>query len=212
MLFVLLSLISIIGNASNEAYEKAMRREIAQLWQAASAIELQNAANAFKRIGELNPAEWLPPYYGAVAYAQMGFRSNESLSVRDGYFSRAKANIEKAAALSANSSEIIAMQGFITMGELSLDPGARGQNLSPLAMQTLGKAIELDPQNPRAMIMMAQMELGTARFFGQSAEKACKLVQVSLELFGKEMAKAEKNSLQPAWGLPMAEQMKESCP
>src|SRR5690606_41546361 len=66
-----------------------------------------------------------------------------------------------------NNSEIIAVEGFIIMGELSLDPGARGQNLSPLAMQALGRAMELEPENPRAMIMMAQMELGTAQFFGQ---------------------------------------------
>ena len=212
LLFVLLTLISMLGSASNEVYKEAMQREIVQLWQAATVSELQSAANAFTRISSLNPEEWLPPYYVAVAYAQMGFRSDESITVKDGYFSQAKEHIKKAARLSENNSEIIAVEGFIIMGELSLDPGARGQNLSPLAMQTLGRAMELEPENPRAMIMMAQMELGTAQFFGQSPEKACRLAKISRDRFAQEASEVGKDSIYPTWGSVMAEQMMRSCP
>ncbi len=212
LVFMLLAIISFWANAVNDAYLKAMQRSVSQLWQAGSTLELQDAANSFSRIAALNPEEWLPPYYEAVAYAQMGFRSNEGLKIKDSYFTLAKAGIEKAAALSPNNSEIVAMMGFITMGELSLDPGARGQHLSPLVMQTLGKAIALNPKNPRALVMMAQMELGTAQFFGQSAEKACTWLNRSLESFAEEASEAEADGIKPVWGIQMAEQIKEQCP
>jgi tetratricopeptide (TPR) repeat protein len=212
LVFILLALISFWANASQDAYLKAMQKSITQLWQGSSVLELQNAANSFSRLADLNPDEWLPPYYEALAYAQMGYRSDESLKIKDSYFSLAKASIEKASALSPNNSEIVAMMGFITMGELSLDPGARGQNLSPLAMQTLGKAIALDPQNPRALVMMAQMEWGTAQFFSQSPEKACAWLIKSLEAFAQEASRTDNNSIEPLWGAVMAEQMKGQCP
>lgn len=212
LVIVLMALISLGANASDDAYLKAMQKSISQLWQAKSVLELQDAANSFSRIANLNPDEWLPPYYVAVAYAQMGFRSDESVKIKDDYFSMAKANIEKAAALSPDNSEIVAMTGFITMGELSLDPGSRGQQLSPLAMQTLAKAIELDPNNPRALVMMAQMEFGTAQFFGQSPEKACNWLSRSLESFKQEANKTDKSGIKPLWGPVMAEQMKGACP
>lgn len=212
LVFILLTLVSLLADASNEAYLKAMQKSISQLWQAQTIAELQDAANSFTRIADLNPDEWLPPYYVAVAYAQMGFRSDESVPTKDSYFSMAKVKIEEAAALSPDNSEVVAMMGFITMGELSLDPGSRGQHLSPLAMQTLEKAIELNPKNPRALVMMAQMELGTAQFFGQGPEKACSWLTKSLEAFAQEASKTANPDIQPRWGSVMAEQIKGQCP
>ena len=212
LVFILLALVSLWANASNDAYLKAMEKSITELWQARSVSELQISANSFARIADLNPDKWLPPYYVAVAYAQMGFRSDESVQVQDSYFSMAKANIEEAAALSPDNSEVVAVMGFITMGELSLDPASRGQHLSPLAMQALGKAVELNPKNPRALVMMAQMELGTAQFFGQGPEKACNWLNRSLEAFAQEASTTANADIQPRWGSLMAEQMKGQCP
>ena len=59
--------------------------------------------------------------------------------------------------------------------------------------------------------MMAQMEYGMAQFFGQGTEKACGLLSASLELFEKEAANFTEDSLDPAWGKEMAEQMLGSC-
>lgn len=212
LVFILLALISLSANAANDAYSKAMQKSVTELWQARSVSELQHAANSFARIADLHPDEWLPRYYLAVAYAQMGFRSDESIQVKDRYFSMAKAHTEKAAVLSPDNSEIMAMMGFVTMGELSLDPGSRGQHLSPLAMQTLGTAIELNPKNPRALVMMAQMELGTAQFFGQGPDKACNWLTRSLEAFAQEASETTTSDIQPRWGLIMAEQLKAHCP
>lgn len=197
--------------ASNEAYIQAMQKELTKMRSAASVEDLKKSANAFSRIAEMNTSEWLPDYYAALAYANMGFRSEGSLAEKDEFYAQAKKHIQKADAVSPNNSEIVAMQGFITMGELAADPQSRGQHLSGEAMQLFGKAISLNRQNPRAIVMMAQMEYGMAQFFGQGPEKACGLLNSSLELFAKEEANRQEGSIEPRWGKNMAEEMKQMC-
>src|SRR5690606_35276710 len=118
LVFILLALVSLLANASNDAYRKAMEKSIHQLYQAKTIAELKDAANSLSRTADLNPDESIPAYYVAVAYAQMGFRSEGRVQVKDSYVSRATANIEEAATHSPGNSEVVAMMGFITMGEL----------------------------------------------------------------------------------------------
>lgn len=208
---IVMMLISIMTNASNEAYEKAMLKELQNMKTAASPDDLQKVANGFARIAQMMPEEWLPDYYAALALANAGFRSEGGASVKDPLFDQAKKHVDKADKISPNNSEIVALQGYITMGELAVDPASRGQHLSGLAMQTFGKAVELNRQNPRAIMMLGQMEMGMAQFFGQGPEKGCGLVQSSLELFKKEAEEHKEQNFEPRWGKEMAEKIKENC-
>ena len=208
---LVLMLISIISPASNDAYENAMRKELQGMKKAVSSTDLQKSANGFARIAAMMPEEWLPDYYAALALANAGFRSQGGADEKDAFFAQAKKYADKAATISPNNSEIVALQGFITMGELAVDPNSRGQHLSGVAMQTFGKAVELNRQNPRAIMMLGQMELGMARFFGQGPEKACGLIKSSLELFEKEEANSQEETIQPTWGKEMALQLQDVC-
>lgn len=206
---LLASMVSIV--ASNDAYVQAMQKALTNMRSAASVEDLKKSANAFARIAEMNTSEWLPDYYAALTYANMGFRSQGSLAEKDEFYAQAKKHIKKADAISPNNSEIVAVQGFITMGELAADPQSRGQHLSAEAMQTFGKAISLNRQNPRAIILMAQMEYGMAQFFGQGPEKACGLLNSGIELLAKEAASKEEGSIEPKWGKEVADRMKDLC-
>ncbi len=207
---IVLMFISLMTQASNEAYEKAMQKELQQLKTAASPSDFKKSANGFARIAEMMPGEWLPEYYAGLALANAGFRSQGGVDEKDPLFAEAKKYADKAAIISPNNSEIVALQGYITMGELAADPNSRGQHLSGLAMQTFGKAVELNRENPRAVLMLGQMELGMAQFFGQGPEKACGLVNASLALFAKEVAEAKEGNLNPTWGKGMAEEIKKN--
>jgi tetratricopeptide (TPR) repeat protein len=208
---IVMMLISLMTYASNEAYEKAMLKELQNMKTAASPEDLKKVANGFARIAQMAEEEWLPDYYAALALANAGFRSEGGANVKDPFFDQAKKHVDKAAKISPNNSEVVALQGFITMGELAVDPASRGQHLSVLAMQTFGKAVELNRQNPRAIMMLGQMELGMAQFFGQGPEKGCGLIKSSLELYEKEASSNEDGTFLPTWGKEMALQIKENC-
>lgn len=194
--------------ASDPAYESAMKKQLAQMRTIQSSAESQTVSNAFLRIAEAKPEEWLPLYYAAYLQTVAAFRFEVN---KDQYFDQAMELVTKADKIAPNNSEITALKGYVIMGKLSVDPMNRGQEMSPLAMQTFGKAIALDKENPRATTLMAQMELGMSQFFGSGPEKACGMARVGLDLFAKEEVKTDENYLLPTWGKNQAEQVAAAC-
>lgn len=158
------------ANAIDPAYEAAMQKQIIAMNSIPNLESAQEVTNGFLRIAEAKNEEWLPLYYAAYNQTIAAFRFDVD---KDSYFDQALELVKKADGIARNNSEITALKGFVLMGKLSVDPGSRGQSLSPEIMQTYGKAINLDRENPRAVTLMAQMELGMAQFFGSGPEKAC---------------------------------------
>ncbi|OOG70562.1 hypothetical protein [Algoriphagus sp. A40] len=206
--FVLSLMWITLAFAADPAYENAMKKQIAAMSTIQSADESQSVANGFLRIAEAKSEEWLPLYYAAYIQSTAAFRFEVN---KDQFFDQALELVNKADKIAPNNSEITALKGYIIMGKLSVDPMNRGQEMSPLALQTFGKAIALDKENPRATTLMAQMELGMSQFFGSGPEKACGLARVGLELYAKEETKITDGYLLPAWGKNLAEQVANSC-
>jgi len=196
--------------ATDSAYVEAMKNQLQKFEKAQSANDFQEVANGFTRIGEMNSSEWLPLYYSAFSLTNAGFRT-EGVKEKDVFFKQAQELIDKAISQHGENSELVAMKGYALMGELAADPASRGQHMSGLVMNTFGKALSYDAENPRAMILMAQMEQGTAKFFGQGPEKACGMAKKSLQLFELEANAVDDNPLAPKWGKDMAEKMTQQC-
>lgn len=201
-LFTCLTLI-----AGNGAYEKAMQKNLQAMGQAQDKEAMIQAANGFERVANNEPGEWLPLYYAALTYINTSFLES-GVEAKDAALDKATAFIERASAIAPEESEIVLLEGYQTMIKLSADPGNRGQSLSPKVMQLFGKAMQMNPENPRAYYLMAQMEFGTARFFGNGTEKACALVNKSLELFGKS---STEKTISPTWGEENAKELAQQC-
>jgi len=193
---------------ADPAYENAMKKQITAMKSIRSLEESQAVTNAFLRIAEAKPEEWLPLYYAAYLQTTAIFRFDVD---KDQYLDQAMALVEKAEKIALDNSEVTAIKGYVVMGKISLDPASRGQSMSPQAMQLFGKAISLDRENPRALMLMAQMEHGMAQFFGQGPEKACGLAKNAIALYAKEDAKISDGYLLPTWGKPQAEEVASLC-
>lgn len=209
ILFFLIS--NTVSMAQDTAYKKAMKKEIGKILQADSISVLQESANAFNRIANMNNKEWLPLYYEALAYTYQGLNKSLSLDQKDVLLAQAEELIHKADVLSPENAEIITLKGFILMGKLSADPANRGQSLSGTIMATYGKAIGLNNKNPRALGLMAQMEFGMAQFFGNGTDKACGLAKQSMLLFESQDEEKLKDEMLPTWGKEMTEQLMTRC-
>ena len=94
------------------------------------------------------------------------------------------------------------------MIRLTVDPATRGPKYSGMAMQSFGKALGLNPENPRALVFMAQMQYGTAEFFKSPTTEACATLTKSLEKFASFKT---DNPVAPQWGEGLAEEWKEKC-
>ncbi|GLU55885.1 hypothetical protein [Dyadobacter frigoris] len=206
---ILCTVVSIF--AQDSAYQKAMKKEIDKLNIADSLSKYQQSANGFARISQLNPNEWQPYYYNALAYVYQGLDNSLDLNKKDEALAKAEELIKKAEAISPNNSEIVTLEGFKIMAEVSADPASRGQSLSGTVMYTFGKAMKMDPQNPRASLLMGQMEFGMAGFFKSGTEKACGLVKQSQAIFAAQDDEALKAKLAPTWGRAFAEKSAKAC-
>ncbi len=193
---------------SNGAFETAIKSQIQAMEQIDSPESAQEVSNSFLRISEAESGEWLPLYYAALTKIETAFRFDVD---KDAYFDEAIDLVQKAKEISPNNSELTALHGYALMGKVSVDPVSRGQNLSPQVMQLYGTAIGQDRSNPRAVVLMAQMELGMAEFFGQGPEKACGMARMAEELFRKESQKVDDNYLLPTWGANTAKALIENC-
>jgi hypothetical protein len=127
---------------------------------------------------------------------------------KDSYLDLAKAALDKAVAIQPNESELAALEGFIHMIRTSVDPASRGAQYSMMSMQAFGKALAINPNNPRAMALMAQMQFGTAQFFKQEPTEACDSAKKAIALFGNQTS---NNPLAPVWGKGMAESLTKNC-
>lgn len=192
---------------NQDAYIKAMSQGLQTMGTAQSIEDMQNAAGQFERIAAKVADQWHPAYYASLNYINIAMQA-EGVSTKDQYLEKAQALLDKASKIDGNNSEIVTLQGYIYMAQLTADPNSRGQTLSPKVMQAFGEAMKIEPKNPRAMALMAQMQYGTAEFFGSPTANACELGKKSLPLFEAE---AKGQSFEPTWGIQVAQDLKSKC-
>jgi tetratricopeptide (TPR) repeat protein len=204
---IFLLFVSLSAFANNEKYVEAMKKNIEMVYKAATVEELQSAVNTLNRIGDAEKSKWEPYYYASFGNIMLATREIDGTK-KDAYLDLAKASLDKAVAIQPNESEIAALEGFILMIRVTVDPASRGPQYSMLSMQAFGKALAINPNNPRAMALMAQMQFGTAQFFKQEPTEACDANNKALELFNNEKP---ASPLAPVWGKGMAEGMKVNC-
>jgi tetratricopeptide (TPR) repeat protein len=206
LLGLLALLASIIANAGDK-YTETMQKNIEALYSAKTGDEIQTLVNTFERIGDAEKTKWEPYYYAAYGNLMLAMRE-QGESKKDALLDRSLKSLEKVNAISPAESESAALEGFVHMIRVSVDPPSRGQQYSGMAFQAFGKALALNPENPRALVLTAQMQYGTAKFFGSSTEEACGTLGKALEKFKSYIP---ANPLAPQWGKGMAEGMKAQC-
>ena len=204
---VLLAILSADASSPGDQYLEAMQKCITEIYHASDISSLQHTVNTLERIASAETGKWEPHYYTAFGYLMMATREKEATK-KDVFLDQAMTAVKKAKQLVPHESEVIALERFVHMLRVTVDPAARGQEFAPRAMEAFGKAIHLNAENPRALALSAQMQFGSARFFGTSTAEACALVQSSLAKFEAEKPKSQ---LAPTWGKTMAESLLEQC-
>lgn len=207
MALVLVALVINAFGTDEKKYTETMTNNIQLIYKASTPDELQLAINVFDRVGNAEKTKWEPFYYQAFGYIMLANREEDGAR-KDAFLDQAKAALDKASTINPNESEIVAMEGFISMIRVTVDPATRGQKYSASAMQYFSKAIALNPENPRALALMAQMQFGTARFFNSSTADACATLSNAIEKFATYKT---DNPLAPQWGKGMADGLKAQC-
>ncbi|MBN8578497.1 MAG: hypothetical protein J0L66_16260 [Cytophagales bacterium] len=202
-----LALVISVGAFASDKYSEQMGKYIHAVYTAKTTEEYQSAINALDRIALAEKTKWEPYYYSAFGNIMLATQASEG-SRKDSYLDLALIAIEKGKAIQANEAELVALEGFVHMIRVTVDPAARGPHYSGLAYQTYGMALGINPNNPRALALMAQMQFGTARFLGSSTTEACGLAKKALAQFDLHKT---NNPLAPTWGREMTQELVKQC-
>ena len=205
--FILMLTLIITVSYAQDKYTTQMLKSMESVYNSKTPEEYQAAINAMDRIGNAEKTKWEPFYYSAFGYLMIATKEKDVVK-KDQFLDLSAAALAKGKAINENESELVALDGFIQMIRVTVDPAARGAQYSGQAMQLFGKAVALNPENPRALGLMAQMQFGMANFFNSSTTEACATAAKSLEKFQTYQS---TNPLAPKWGKGMSEEVVQQC-
>lgn len=185
--------------------EKALKPIIQDLENAGAEEELKQVVNKLERISQAESSDWLPTYHLGYAYLSMAMRSSGSDA--DGYLKKTQEQLDKLHETQPKNSEVLSLQAFKHIIYMVQDQGTRAREFVPKINEILKKAIDLDPNNPRAFLLSGQMMYNGALFFKTSTAEACTMIDRSLQLFADQ----NEDTIMPIWGKKFALESQEKC-
>lgn len=198
---------SLVAGAQNAEYYKVMGETLGKFANCKTAADFQDLGNKFGMIANAEKSEWLPVYYQAHCYILMSFIDQDAAK-KDSYLDEAEKLVNKLVEMAPNEAEVYVLQSFFYTGRLVVNPAERGQQFSQLSGQAIGKALALEPNNPRARMLKIQMDMGAARFFGNDPNSYCPDAKKLLASWDQYKP---KSPLYPNWGKEQVEEIVKGC-
>lgn len=200
---LLIVLIFVFANnfmTAQTTWEAPLQAQITAAQQVKTLEELKTVTATIERIALSNPAEWLPAYHAAYYNSQFLWRFGKDacdtcLDQMDKFLEVA----EKA----DNNSEVLALRANYYQAKLQDSP-MMAPYYGPKAGNILEVALNVDPTNPRAYLLMGQNLFYTPAMFGGGADKAKPFLDKAAALFAKEDTTP---TIQPSWGKYVSDQM-----
>lgn len=205
---IAITILLVLGTASTYAvnYEETMGNTIAKMYQSTTSVELTGLANQFSRIANAESDKWLPGYYSAYCFVRTTFFGEMSSEEKHKNLDMAQAEIDKIVKKAPEESEIYALQSLVYM--LRITDVSLGYKYSTLALQALGMAEKLNPNNPRVYYLRGTNAFNTPENFGGGVEKAKPFLEKAAAMFASQ---EQSNKLDPSWGEVHTNQLLKQC-
>jgi hypothetical protein len=200
-------LVSLLSMAQKPEYLQAMGETLGGFSGVTGVDDFQALGNKFQMIANAEKGEWLPLYYHAQCYILMSMMEQDAAK-KDPYLDVAEKSVNAALEMVPNESEVVVLQAFYQVGRLVVNPMERGQEYGEQAMTTIGKAIALDGNNPRAKMLKLQMDMGMAQYMGQDPKSFCPQAKELLAAWDNYQL---KSPIHPNWGKEQVEGIVKSC-
>jgi hypothetical protein len=207
-LIIAVVLVSLVSKAQKPEYLQAMGETLGQYAHCQNVEDFQALGNKFEMIANAEKSEWLPLYYHAQCYILMSFIEQGDAAKKDSYLDVAEKSVNKLIEMAPDEAEVFVLQAFYLTGRLVVNPMERGQEYGGLVGQANGKALALDPNNPRAKLMKIQMDMGSAPYMGLDPKASCPAAK---ELLANWDNFKPKSPLYPNWGKDQVEGIVKGC-
>lgn len=137
-------------------------------------------------------------YYVAMCdYRLAVFYMNENqMGEAEAHTMESQKHLEKSMEIMPSWGEPVALYASMLGFEIAFD-WSKAMTLGMKSGEYLGKALDLEPDNPRVLFFKGSSELYTPAEYGGGAEKAIETLSRSVELFATEKV---EDPIKPSWG------------
>ncbi|WP_396157102.1 hypothetical protein [Flavobacterium sp.] len=185
------------------SFEQGMGKALG-LWGEGKAKE---ASDLMERIAAAEKNNWLPNYYVSLINTTEAFNPANKEKV-PAMIIKAQNAIDNATLISPNNDEIMVVQAMLYTVVLLQDPMTNGVKYTGLVMEQYGKALAINPNNPRAVFSKAEFEIGSAKYWGTDTKPMCAQIEKSIQLFANFKP---ETPFSPKWGLDRAQEALKGC-
>ena len=158
---------------------------------------MERARAQFERATADDDYAALAHYYAGLANYRLAsiFLEADDVPVGD-YLEAAADHLETATDLDDQCADAYALRSSVYGMKISQNP-LRAMTLGRTSSETMERALELEPKNPRVVLLSAQSDFHTPGMFGGDRDEALDGFKRAAELFEEESPDAP---LQPQWG------------
>lgn len=203
VLFVLLLQLPLQAQSPNQA--KVLESAVMQFNQANNPNSYKQLYLQFEQLYSVDKTNWLIPYYAGMTKSIMCLLK---MGDRDALANDALLWVARAKAIEVND-EVYCAESLAYTAKMSVNPALRWFTYEGKIKNTLSLAKKLNPSNPRAYVLEANIQQKLPFIFGGGCKSAKPLIQKA-ELFISNQNRA--NSIEPSWGIQSLVKLKKACP
>ena len=201
--FILLLQLPIQAQVNNQA--KALESAVMQFNKTNSPSSYTQLYQQFEQLYSIDKTNWLIPYYAGMTKSLMCLLK---MGDRDALANDALLWVARAKSIVQND-EIYCAESLAYTAKLSVNPALRWFAYEGKIKNALSMAKKLNPNNPRAYILEANIQHKIPFIFGGGCKSTKPLIQKATLCFN---AQTLKTSVDPSWGIQSLMQLKKACP
>jgi hypothetical protein len=201
--FVLLLQLPVQAQVANQT--KALEAAVIQFNQTTKSQAYQELYLQFEQLYAVNKTNWLIPYYAGMTKSLMCLLK---MGDRDALANDALLWVGRAKSIVKND-EIYCAESLAYTAKMSVNPALRWLAYEGKIKKALILAKKLNPNNPRAYILEANIQQKLPFIFGGGCKSVKPLIQKAELCFNNQ---TKVNPIEPSWGIQSLVQLKKACP
>jgi hypothetical protein len=203
ILFFSFCLLDTQAQANNT--HRTLETAVLQFNQANKNLNYQELYVQFEQLYAVNKTNWLIPYYAGMTKSIMCLLK---MGDKDAQANDALLWVGRAKSIMAND-EVYCAESLAYTAKMSVNPTLRWLTYEGKIKKALSIARKLNPNNPRAYVLEANIQQKLPFIFGGGCKSVKPLIQKAELCFN---AQAKSISVEPSWGFQSLVQLKKACP
>ena len=204
-LFILFFSICLLKvQAQSKSTNKTLETAVMQFNQGNKNLNYQELYLQFEQLYAVNKTNWLIPYYAGMTRSIMCLLK---MGDKDALANDALLWVGRAKSIMAND-EVYCAESLAYTAKMSVNPLLRWLTYEGKIKKSLSLAKKLNPNNPRAYVLEANIQQKIPYIFGGGCKSVKPLIQKAELCFN---AQTKPNLVEPSWGFQSLVQLKKVC-